>query len=199
MKYFLVFALLLAVPAHLLAQDHSVTPIDGPVVKLDSLKNRPDFTPQLYNPYASTLMPLFEPLAIPRFESKEQKARRINDKIRSQVTQNIFRFALPQIRNQVYAPFLSGTPAGFVRLSGSNPSILGREPGKYPYDNPYSPENFPQTIRLEYDMATGTYKAVPVKWDDYTKAYNYRFNPGNVSNAPIPQVNLTPGDQIIRR
>ncbi len=198
MKYFLVFALLLTVSAHLMAQDQSATPIDGPVVKVDSLKNRPDFMPQLYNPYASTLTPLFEPLAIPKFESKEQKARRINDKIRSQVTANILHFALPQIRNQVYQPFLSGTPAGYVRLSGSNPSILGREPGKYPYDNPYSPENFPQTVKLEYDMATGTYKAVPVKWDDYMKSQNFRFNAGNINNAPIPQVNLTPGDQIIR-
>ena len=195
-RIFAAFFLLLGALT-LRAQDPTATPIDGPLLKVDSLRNRPKFIPDLLNPLAP-LQPVAAPLAVPVFETKEQRAARTNTWVKNSVMKAVTS-NMDYIRQQVYKPFLRLAPAGFVPLQASNPMILGREPGKYPFDNPYSPENFPQTVRSEYDFATGKYKLVPIPWEEYQKSHNFRFNPANYNNAPVPQVNLTPGDQILKR
>lgn len=195
MKIFIPIILLFAGAAALRAQDYSVTPIDGPTVKADTVSNKPTFLPLPFDPTAAN-QPIVNPLEIPRFETPYQRAARLATMAKNRILL-MYNRNLESLRFQVYGPFLRLAPQGFVRLQGSNPMILGREPGKYPYDNPYSPENFPQTIRSEYDFATGTYKLVPIKWEEYLLNESFRFNPANFNNAPIPQVKLTPGDQIM--
>ena len=197
MKIFIPILFLLAGAVALQAQDLGVTPVDGPVLKADSLQQKPLFLPRVYSPFTEPGV-IRNPLSLPEYETKRERQARVARSATRTVVESMKK-SMDYIRLQVYKPFLSGAPAGFVRLQDSNPMILGREPGKYPYDNPYSPENFPQTVRSEYDFATGTYKLVPIKWDEYQKSMNVRFNPANFNNAPIPQVNLTPGDQIMRR
>ena len=195
MKLFFAALFLCLGTLALRAQDYSVTPIDGPTPKADSLRAKPSITPGFFNPMLPP-RPIFAPMDTPTFETKEQRAARLNSWARNQIHKNYMQ-NLYNLRLQVFQPFLSLAPAGFVRLQASNPMILGREPGKYPFDNPYSPENFPQTIRSEYDFATGKYKMVPIDWAEYQKNHNYRFNAANPNNAPVPQVQLTPGDQIM--
>ncbi len=197
MKRFFLASFLLLGAFSLRAQDPAATPIDGPRLKPDSLQTRPKFLPDFLQP-PIPLQPVEAPLAIPVFETKEQRAARTNTWVRNSIMKAVTS-NMDYIRQQVYKPFLRLAPAGFVPLQASNPMILGREPGKYPFDNPYSPENFPQTVRSEYDFATGKYKLVPIPWEEYQKSHNYRFTPANYNNAPVPQVNLTPGDQIMKR
>lgn len=198
MKIYIAFALFLASAALLRAQDYSATPIDGPVVKNDSLKRLPSFVPQLITPPASANQPIFKPMDIPKYESREQRALKTAERVRAQMMPSLIR-NMEWLRAITTAPFLRPTPRGYVPLQSSNPNIMAKEPGFYPYDNSASPVNIPQTIRMEYDMATGTYKAVPINWGEYKQYEFNRINPANFNNAPVPQVNLTPGDQIMRR
>lgn len=195
MKLFFVALFLCLGALALRAQDPTGTPIDGPVIKTDSLKTRPGFVPHLFNP-RDLPKPVVGPMEAPTFETREQRAARQNGWAREWVKKSYMQ-NLYNLKMQVYQPFMRLAPMGFVRLQGSNPMILGREPGKYPFDNPYSPENFPQTIRSEYDFATGKYKMVPIDWVEYQNNYNVRFNGANINNMPVPQVKLTPGDQIM--
>ena len=198
MKYFIAFALFLAGAALLRAQDQSATPIDGPVIKTDSLKRQPVFVPQLITPPASANEPIFKPMDIPVYESKEQRALRTAERVRAQMMPSLLR-NMAWLRAAMTPSFFRPTPMGYVPLQSSNPNIMAKEPGFYPYDNPASPVNIPQTIRTEYDFATGKYKMVPIPWEEYSQYQFNRFNPSNFNNAPVPQVNLTPGDQIMRR
>lgn len=198
MKYFIAFALFLAGAALLRAQDQSATPIDGPVIKTDSLKRQPVFVPQLITPPASANDPIFKPMDIPVYESKEQRALRTAEQARARMMPSLIR-NMSWLRAMMTPSFFRPTPMGYVPLQSSNPNIMAKEPGFYPYDNPASPVNIPQTIRTEYDFATGKYKMVPIPWEEYSQYQFYRFNPSNINNAPVPQVNLTPGDQIMRR
>ena len=198
MKYFIAFALFLAGAALLRAQDQSATPIDGPVIKIDSLKRQPGFVPQLVLPPASANEPIFKPMDIPVYESKEQRALRTAEQARARMMPSLIR-NMSWLRAMMTPSFFRPTPMGYVPLQSSNPNIMAKEPGFYPYDNPASPVNIPQTIRTEYDFATGKYKMVPIPWEEYSQYQFNRFNPSNFNNAPVPQVNLTPGDQIMRR
>lgn len=198
MKYFIAIALFLAGAALLRAQDQSATPIDGPVIKIDSLKRQPGFVPQLVLPPASANEPIFKPMDIPVYESKEQRALRTAEQARARMMPSLIR-NMSWLRAMMTPSFFRPTPVGYVPLQSSNPNIMAKEPGFYPYDNPASPVNIPQTIRTEYDFATGKYKMVPIPWEEYSQYQFYRFNPSNFNNAPVPQVNLTPGDQIMRR
>jgi hypothetical protein len=197
MKIFIPILFLFAGAVALQAQDYGITPVDGPVIKADTVQSKPLFLPRVYSPVTDPRV-ITNPLSLPEYETKRERQARVARSATQTVIESMKR-GMDIIRLQVFKPFLSGAPAGYVRLQASNPMILGREPGKYPYDNPYSPENFPQTVRSEYDFATGTYKLVPIKWEEYQKSMNVRFNAGNINNAPIPQVRLTPGDQIMGR
>ncbi len=101
-------------------------------------------------------------------------------------------------RAEITQSFLRVVPMGYQPLQMSNLLIIAKIPGPQPYDNPASPENFPQTIKTEFDLATGTYKIVPRKWDEYMHLQFNRAQFNNFNNQAIPQVQLTPGDRVMR-
>lgn len=195
------------------AQDVRI--LDGPALEVeDSLNVRPKPFPTLLNPIPGpmiqTLSPLFAPLN--PFETKEQRAARINARtfysLRQSIDYNLSWYRPPhytqgeKILYSILALFLSnpfGYREGYVPLmSHSNPFVYAKIPGMAPYDNPYSPEYFPQTIKTEYDFATGTYKTVMVGWEDFQKSLLVRPGGSSFGNAPIPRVEVTPGDRIVR-
>ena len=51
MKIFIPILFLLAGAVALQAQDLGVTPVDGPVLKADSLQQKPLFLPRVYSPF----------------------------------------------------------------------------------------------------------------------------------------------------
>ncbi len=195
------------------AQDVRI--LDGPALEVeDSLNVRPKPFPTLLNPIPGPMIRTFSPLFAPLnpFETKEQRAARINARtfyaVQQSVDRNLVWYRMPHYTKEeqallfllklfLSAPF--GYREGYTHLMNhSNPFIYAKTPGMAPYDNPYSPEYFPQTIKTEYDFATGTYKTVMVDWEDFQKSL--LVNPGGNSfgNAPIPQVVVTPGDRIVR-
>ena len=195
------------------AQDVRI--LDGPALEVeDSLNVRPKPFPTLLNPIPGpmiqTLSPLFAPLN--PFETKEQRAARINARtfysLRQSVDQNLRWHRLPHYTKEEQALFFVlqlflSAPFGYKEgytplMNPNNPFVYAKIPGMAPYDNPYSPENFPQTVRTEYDFATGTYKTVMVGWEDFQKSLLVRPGGNSFGNAPIPQVVVTPGDRIVR-
>jgi hypothetical protein len=212
-KWFYILFLLATGFQGLQAQDHMVSVLDGPVVKADSLKTKPEILPLIVNPVLprvgmpSRLSPL--PNA---FETKEQRAARINaltaKGVAAAVDYNL-RFYRPPLlsanaRAALFAAnfFLSnpyGFADGYVPLM--NPSfsfITAYTPGMAPYDNPYSPDRIPQAIRLEYDAATGTYKQVMVPWADVQKSLSRSFG-STFRNEPVPNIPVTPVDRAMWR
>ena len=197
------------------AQNTPMTVLDGPLLEAeDSLKQQPQPYPTLLNPIPGpmiqTLSPLFAPLS--PFETKEQRAARINARtfysLRQSVDYNLTWYRPPhytqgeKILYSILKLFLSnpfGYREGYTPLMNhSNPFVYAKVPGMAPYESPYSPENFPQTVRTEYDFATGTYKTVMVSWEDFQKSLLVRPGGNSFGNAPIPQVVVTPGDRIVR-
>ena len=77
-------------------------------------------------------------------------------------------------------------------MSTSNPFIYAYTPGWAPYEHPYSPAVFPQSIWLEFDFTTGTYKQVMVKWDDLQKSMANNFGGFGQQYVPIPEDPLKP-------
>lgn len=199
----------------LAAQDIPVSVLDGPQLEAeDSLATRPKPFPTLLNPIPGPMIRTFSPLFAPLnpFETKEQRAARINERtfyaVQQSVDRNLVWYRMPHytkeeqallylLRLFFSAPF--GYPEGYTPLMNpSNPFVYAKIPGMAPYDNPYSPEYFPQTVRTEYDFATGTYKTVMVGWEDFQKSLLVRPGGNSFGNAPIPQVVVTPGDRIVR-
>ena len=171
----LILSLLLAAVGtlSLRAQDYPATPIDGPSMKADSLRQKPEFSPLMgYSIYSRIRMQgVLAPIG---FESREERAARINAATSANVLRtmgkNLDLYRPPHYsREEILALkilrlFLSN-PFGFAEgtvpmMSTSNPFVYAKTPGWAPYENPYSPDKIPQTIRTEYDFATGTYKTV---------------------------------------
>ncbi|MBR4525209.1 MAG: hypothetical protein IKP15_06650 [Bacteroidales bacterium] len=197
------------------AQNTPMTVLDGPLLEAeDSLRQQPRPYPTLLNPIPGpmiqTLSPLFAPLN--PFETKEQRAARINARtfysLRQSVDQNLRWHRLPHYTKEEQALFFVlqlflSAPFGYKEgytplMNPNNPFVYAKIPGMAPYDNPYSPEYFPQTIKTEYDFATGTYKTVMVGWEDFQKSLLVRPGGSSFGNAPIPRVEVTPGDRIVR-
>lgn len=212
-KWLYILLLLAAGSRGLQAQDYAVSVLDGPVVKADSLKTRPEFLPLIVNPafprigMPSRLSPLPD-----AFESKEQRAARINaltaNGVMHSVGTNLIlyrppKFSAPARTALFVAGLFLSNPYGFADgyvplMNPSFPFITAYTPGMAPYDNPYSPDRIPQCIRLEYDAATGTYKQVMVPWADVQKSLNRSFG-GSFRNDPIPQIPVTPVDRAMRQ
>jgi hypothetical protein len=194
-----ILLLLAAGALALRAQDYPATPIDGPVVKADSLRQKPGFSPLMgYSIYARIRMQgVLAPIG---FESREERAARINAatsaSVLRSVSMNLDLYRPPHYsREEILALkilrlFLSnpfGFPEGTVpMMSTSNPFVYAKTPGWAPYENPYSPDKIPQTVRTEYDFATGTYKLIPRPWSevqmDLSRSTSAPFN-----NAPLPR------------
>lgn len=207
----LILSLLLAAVGtlSLRAQDYLATPIDGPSVKADSLRQKLDFSPlmgySIYNRIRrqGVLAPI-------GFESREERAARINAATSANVLRtmgkNLDLYRPPHFsREEILALkilrlFLSN-PFGFAEgtvpmMSTSNPFVYAKTPGWAPYENPYSPDKIPQTIRTEYDFATGTYKTVARPWSevqlDLSRGTSASFN-----NTPIPRVYMNATERQI--
>ena len=199
------------------AQDVPVTVLDGPVVKPDSLENMPGPSFQPVNPFSSGfLTPIFQlpsflsPLQQPPFETKAQRAARLNASTYSSVMGSIGRdlywHRLPDFSKSARMAFqasrmLLSNPFGFrpgyaPLMNPSFPWIDVYVPGQAPYEHPYSPEFFPQSIRLEFDPATGTYKQVMVDWNDLQKNMARSFG-GAYRNDPVPKVPVTPVERMM--
>ena len=194
-----ILLLLAAGALALRAQDYPATPIDGPAVKADSLRQKPEFSPLMgYSIYARIRMQgVLAPIG---FESREERAARINAATSASVLRsvnmnlNLYRpphysreeiLALKILRLFLSNPF--GFPEGTVpMMSTSNPFVYAKTPGWAPYENPYSPDKIPQTVRTEYDFATGTYKLIPRPWSEVQMDFS-RSTSASFNNAPLPR------------
>lgn len=211
LKPALVLILLLTAGVSALwAQDHPATPVDGPVVKADSLGRSPGFSPLTgYAIYSRIRMPgILAPIG---FESKEQRAARINAATGASVLESVSRnldwsrpphlsaearIALIAARLFLSNPF--GFREGTVPLMNpSNPFVFAATPGWAPYESPYSPDRIPQTVRTEYDFATGTYKVVARPWSEVETDLSRSFSGSTFRTAPVPQIYLTPTERAL--
>lgn len=199
------------------AQDVPVTALDGPVVEVDSLENRPLPTFRLRNPFSAGLFPLSSPSAsfLPQipglpFETPAQRAARINatthSSVMSSIDRDLYLYRPPVLPKPVEMALLLSrmflsNPFGFrpgyaPLMNPSFPWIDVYVPGQAPYEHPYSQEFFPQSIRLEYDPATGTYRQVMVEWNELQKNMARSFG-GAYRNDPVPKVPVTPVERMM--
>lgn len=205
----ILLALLAAGALSLRAQDYPATPIDGPAVKADSLRQKPEFSPLMgYSIYSRLRMQgVLAPIG---FESREERAARINAATSANVLRSMSKnldlyrpphfsreeiLALKILRLFLSNPF--GFPEGTVpMMSPSNPFVYAKTPGWAPYENPYSPDKIPQTVRTEYDFATGTYKMVARPWSEVQLDLS-RGTPASFNNAPLPRVYMNATERSI--
>ena len=204
-RLLIVSLLLLAGSLRLHAQDHPVSVLDGPVIKTDTVRRKPQLPPLMgYTMFPTVQTPSF--LSPEPFETKEQRAARINAmtsaSLMSSLNYNLSWYRPPHLSEGakwalfIGSLFLSNPykyPQGAIpMMSTSNPFIYAYTPGWAPYEHPYSPDVFPQSIRLEFDFTTGTYKQVMVKWDDLQKSMANNFSGFGQQYAPIPTDPLRP-------
>lgn len=144
------------------------------------------------------------------FESREERAARINAatgaNVLHAVSINLNLYQPPHYSTAALWAFAIArlfltNPFGFAdgtvpMMSTSNPFVFAKTPGWAPYENPYSPDKIPQTIRTEYDFATGTYKTVARPWSevqlDLSRGTSASFN-----NTPIPRVHMNATERQI--
>ena len=140
------------------------------------------------------------------FETKEQRAARINAltsaKLMSSVDYNLSWYRPPYLTGLQKTLLFAGRlfltspysfPQGAVPvMNASNPFLYAYTPGWAPFEHPYSPDRFPQSIRLDFDFTTGTYKQVMVKWEDLQRSMGTNFGGFSQQYAPIPTDPLRP-------
>ena len=153
--------------------------------------------PSLLQPYQFSLAP--DP-----FETKEQRAARINqqtyDRVMTSVNQNLNWFKPPHLTQlQMALLFVGGLfltspykfqPGTVPLMNASNPFIYARTPGMAPYELRYSPEAFPQCIRTEFDFTSGTYRQVMVQWNEVEKSMVRSYG-GPYRNDPVPKMQFS--------
>ena len=183
-KLLLIFLLLVAGIIRLKAQDIPISILDGPILKADTLsKKLPLDFPLITDPIEPSIrMP--DLLSLPsEFETKEQRAARANTRtarsVKSSVDENLKWYRPPKLTSTQRALLTVGklflsNPRGFQKgtvpmSNASFPYIFAVTPGGAPYESPYTPDMFPQAVKMEYDMASGTYKPVLVDWRQYQK------------------------------
>ena len=204
-RLLIVSLLMLAASLSLHAQDHPVSALDGPVIKTDTVKRKPQLLPMMgYPVFSMVQMPSF--LSPDPFETKEQRAARINAmtsaSLMSSLNYNLSWYRPPHLSEGAKWALFAGSlflsnpyafPKGAVpMMNTSNPFIYAYTPGWAPYEHLYTPDLFPQSIRLEFDFTTGTYKQVMVKWDDLQKNMANSFGNSYQQYAPIPTDPLRP-------
>ncbi len=211
----LLLTLILLVPGALIlrAQDYPVSPPDGPALRVKEDTS----SLQLHSYSLMELSPapdirLPSTLVPPPFETKEQKAARINLRTEADVMRSVQlnlmgyqppRFSLPEKRLLRFAgmffsdPF--ALPEGCVPfMNTSNPFLYFKTPGMAPYEHLYAPEVFPQWIRTEYDFASGTYRQVTQPWNVVQKNMVRSFS-GPYSNAPVPKMYFTSAERALHQ
>ena len=157
--------------------------------------------------YSNTLLPFYLFPAPYALETKQQRAARISQETYERVMGSV-RHNLSWTRPaslsgtqkmvlSVAALFLtnpSSTPAGTKAIM-SHPFAYVYTPGMEPVAHRYSPDIFPQCIRLEYDFKSGTYNQVMVKWEEVLKNIE-RSNNSPYCPAPVPRKRFTSGERI---
>lgn len=189
------------------AQDYTVP--DGPLVKADSLKTPPLHTfPPLGAPVSLQLRPTGFPDMEYAFETKEQRAARINAMISADVSGSLNQYlrwdrppklSLAAKLSLFAARMLFTSPYSFPKgtvpmMNASFPFIYAYVPGQAPYEYPYSTARFPQCVRLEYDALSGTYKQVMVPWTEFQ--FNMEQSYGAYRNEPVPRVSFNSTDRL---
>lgn len=203
---FISIVLLMAGAIGLQAQEHVERP--------DSLVRKPEpranpFPMLGYYGYSSIGRYFFLPLDPGEFETKEDRAARINAetyrRVMESVNYNLSWTRPPHLtRAQSIALFVAQLflsnpgkrPDGTVPVMSSVPFSYIYTPGWAPRENPYSPDVFPQCIRLEYDSKSGTYKQVMVDWNDFQKNLNRGIGNPNF-NAPVPVKRFTTAEKMV--
>ena len=217
-----IILLLMAWAYSLEAQEVPVTALDGPVLKADTLENRPKavpLRPGFLRSYRSpsfrapsSLSPSLLPPGQMEFETKEQFAARINARtyaaVMSSVDSDLYWHRMPKYSRPVKVAmsiaglFLSnpfGFREGYVPLMNhSFPFIFAATPGWAPYEYPYSTEAFPQSIGAEFDLATGTYKQKVLDWSEVQKNMTRSFG-GSFKYEPVPYVPVTPVERAMQQ
>ena len=206
-----VIVLLLSCALLLRAQDPPTNILDGPLMRVDSLQRRPELLPPMGGPALRGLqMPSI--LSPQGYESREQRAARVNARVRNSVLNsidyNLEWYRPPKLSREVkaalfLASFFLKSPYGYGAhavplMNHSFPFIYAIEPGMAPYDSPYSPEHFPQTVRTEYDFATGTYKQVMIPWSEFEKNMTRSFG-GAYKPEAVPKIAVTPVEREMQR
>lgn len=210
-RFLSLFVLLFAGALLLRAQDHPVQVLDGPLMAVDSLQRRPELLPPMGGPaFPGFRMPSI--LSPQGYESKEQRAARVNQRVRNSLL-NSMDYELewyrpPKLSREVRAAltvarFFLGNPYGFREgyvplMNHSFPFIDAKTPGMAPYDSPYSPEYFPQTFRTEYDFATGKYKQVMIPWSEFEMKMSRSFG-GSYKPEAVPKIAVTPVEREMQR
>lgn len=153
--------------------------------------------PSLLQPYQFSLAP--DP-----FETKEQRAARINqqtyDRVMTSVNQNLNWFKPPHLTQlQMALLFVGGLfltspykfqPGTVPLMNASNPFVYARTPGMAPYEHRYSTDAFPQCIRTDFDFRSGTYQQVMVKWEEVEKSMARSYG-GPYRNEPVPNMHFS--------
>ncbi|MDO5321085.1 MAG: hypothetical protein Q4F39_01695 [Bacteroidia bacterium] len=187
---------------------------DRPDLDVDSLSTRPQAMPPMWFsiPQRIRMPELLNPEQ-DIFETREQRALKEDIRAAAQVAESVSnnlnanKIELTKGRKAAlfaiaYAArlFLSnpfGIPDGYVPLmNANNPFLIAKIPGSAPYFNPYSPEQFPQCIKTEYDPLTNTYRQVMVDWKEYEKSMKMRFDYARSYEA-VPAIPVTPVERMM--
>ena len=201
-----IFLFLFSVAAGLHAQERPSVSDDGPLLRTDSLRTGTSVPEPSYAKDDYMILP---PMPAPgKFETKEERAARINAFVANSVRQatgiSLSRFSVPQVSNEwkpvvsglvlVSSLFLSnpfGIPFGYMPMDNpSNPYALAKIPGMAPVETYYGPEAFPQAVRTEYDASTGKYKQVMVDWSEFQSNLSFSFGNYYGSKA-VPKIPVT--------
>lgn len=178
--------------------------LDGPALTASedslSLDVRRDILPApLFS--APMTFEMFSKMPVPAFETKQQRAARLNLNTAMSVMNSLRGNLAPDIPHIPYylypALFVAGffltpqfsVPYGYYpMMHPANYFAVAKIPGNGPEAvGMYSPEVIPQCIELEYDFATGTYKQKMVDWNTFEKRMS-TINPANFNIAPVPRI-----------
>ena len=202
-KWLYTVVLLMVSYIGLHAQEH-VEKVDTTVIKPEPLIHSPAFS--------GSVFPIFPLLTLEEPESKEEMAARINRetylRVMASVNQNLSPFRPPHLSNtQKMLLFIGGffftspykfRPGTVPVMNASNPFMFAATPGMAPFEYPYSPIAFPQSIRTELDFSSGTYRQVMVKWVEVERSMARSFG-GPYRTEPVPKMRFNNSlDNIIQ-
>ena len=207
-KFLTMLFLLLATAALCKAQN----------IETDTLSTRA--TPRSTTPVFMDAPAMPQMLALPKesfeFETKEQRAARINFAIQQSVMEsvdgNLAGYRPPVIPKE-WKPFVIvgafaanmlltnpfSIPFGYYPMTSySNPLTIAKIPGMAPFERSYSPEAFPQAVRAEYDPLTGKHKQVMVDWSEYQNSLSRSMGEMHIYES-VPQIPVTATERMMGR
>lgn len=196
-KWFHTVILLMAAAMGLYAQE----PVDTLTIK-----PKPVVSTSLFS---APWQPLFPSMDGFMAESKEQRAARVNQETYYRVMASVDQSISSQIpkltQAQMVLLFVGGLflnspykfrPGTVPLMNASNPFIYAVTPGQAPYVSRYSPDAFPQCISAEYDIRTGTYQQVMIKWSEVERSMVRSYG-GPYRNDPVPKMKFSSDEWIM--